>query len=234
MPVPHLCFHRFLSIRLILIPGSLALLCLLSGGCLKSERMEIKESRKRFSNEKDPEFGVTASQRFLREQSHGGGGGMASSSGKPVNPFRWVTPEGWTEKESSSMRVINLGFGENGEGECYLTALPGDGGGLASNINRWRGQMGLDDLSAEELAALPEKTFLSLPAKFVDMKGDFGGMSRPGVPAAETKSNYRLLGLVQVQEPFTFFIKMVGPADVVAQNEADFHAFCQSITIGAH
>ena len=204
-------------------------------GCGKSDRMEIKESRKRFTGEVDPEFGLTSSQRFLKNADGSGGGGMASQQeGPPTNPFRWKVPEGWTENSSSRMRLINLSFGPNGEGECYLTALPGEGGGIPMNVNRWRGQMGLEELSDEAIAELPEKTLLGMAAKFVDLKGDFGGMSFPGAPPSPKKSDYRLLGLVQQQPPFTFFVKMTGPAALVAANEEAFNSFCQSITIGAH
>lgn len=204
-------------------------------GCEKPDRLEISESRKRFTGETDPEFGLTAEQRFLKEGAATGGDGMAGQAeGPPTNPFRWVVPEGWGEKASSRMRLINLSFGPNAEGECYLTALPGEAGGIPMNVNRWRGQMGLEPLSEEEMSTLPEKPLLGMAAKFVDFRGDFGGMSLPGAPAAEKKTDYRMLGLIQQQPPFTFFVKMTGPADIVAANEEAFYSFCQSITIGAH
>ena len=210
-----------------------AAFCLL--GCETGDRVEINKSRKRFTGEADPEFGLTAAQRFLKDEGAGAGEMAAQpDDGPPRNPFRWVVPEGWGEKTSSRMRLINLSFGPNGDGECYLTALPGDAGGIPMNVNRWRGQMGLDDLSDEEIGALPEKPLLGMAAKFIDLKGDFGGMSMPGAPAAEKKSDYRMLGLIQQQSPFTFFVKMTGPADVVTANEEAFYAFCDSITIGAH
>ncbi|MGK0188231.1 MAG: hypothetical protein ACI9R3_004023 [Verrucomicrobiales bacterium] len=214
-----------------------AVVPLASVSCEKPDRMVIEESRKRFAGEADPEFGLTAKQRFLKEgaAADGGSGGMIADSDAPAkNPFRWVAPDGWGEKAASRMRLINLSFGPNDEGECYLTALPGEAGGIPSNVNRWRGQMGLEDLTNDEIDALPEKPLLQLAAKFIDLKGDFGGMSFPGAPASDKKSNYRMLGLIQQQSPFTFFVKMTGPAEIVAANEEAFFTFCQSITIGAH
>ena len=211
---------------------------ILSIGCEKPDRVELTESRKRFVGEQDPEFGLTARQRFLKDSD--GTGPMAGSemAGQPdtppQNPFRWTVPDGWSDKASSRMRLINLSFGPDGEGECYLTALPGEAGGIPSNVNRWRGQMGLESLTEEQINELPEKPLLGTAAKFVDIRGDFGGMSLPGAPAAEKKSDYRLIGLIQQQSPFTFFVKMTGPADMVAANEEAFYTFCQSITIGAH
>lgn len=202
--------------------------------CDLPDRFEIKTSRKRFTGEKDPEVGLTAQQRFLKSAETSGAAGTAAQDGEPVNPFRWTTPEGWTENTSSRMRVINLSFGPSGEGECYLTALPGEGGGIAMNVNRWRGQMGLEELTAEEIAALPEKPLLGTSAKFVDLRGDFGGMTLPGTEESPKKTGYRMLGLIQQQSQFTFFVKMTGPASLVAENETAFDSFTQSITIGAH
>ncbi|MEZ5324410.1 MAG: hypothetical protein R3F19_05045 [Verrucomicrobiales bacterium] len=223
---------RLCSIPLLVLVGILSL------GCEKPDRMEVTESRKRFAGEKDPEFGLTARERFLKNPSASGSMGSGAMAGQgeepPKNPFRWTAPDGWGEKDSSRMRLINLSFGPNGEGECYLTALPGEAGGIPPNVNRWRSQMGLEALTDEQIDALPEKPLLKAPAKFVDLKGDFGGMSFPGAPPAEKKSDYRLLGLIQQQSPFTFFVKMTGPADLVAANEQAFYTFCESITIGEH
>ena len=44
-------------------------------------------------------------------------------------PFKWEKPESWKNEDQSSMRVANFSFGENSEGECYFTVLPGGGGG---------------------------------------------------------------------------------------------------------
>lgn len=229
--IPKLCFSTSqVGLALVTVSTSLAMM-----GCEKPDRMEIGDSRERFTGEEDPVFGLTAKQRFLKDEAGAGGGGLvADSEAPPTNPFRWVVPEGWNEKATSRMRLINLSFGPNDEGECYLTALPGEAGGIPSNVNRWRGQMGLEDLTDEEIDALPEQMFLGMAAKFVDLRGDFGGMSFPGAPASEKKSDYRMLGLVQQQLPFTFFVKMTGPAELVAANEDAFFKFCQSITIGAH
>jgi hypothetical protein len=94
--------------------------------------------------------------------------------------------------------------------------------------------MGLDPLSEEEVTALPERPLLGASAKFVDIEGDFGGMAIPGAPASEAKEDYRLLGLIQEQAQFTFFVKMTGPKALVSEQEAAFDSFCRSITLVAH
>jgi hypothetical protein len=154
---------------------------------------------------------------------------------RPAEPqlaFTWDTPMGWKEapidpaSPMAGMRLINLSFGPNGEGECYLSMMPGEAGGLEANINRWRKQMGLPDFTPEEFAKLTSKKLFGRDSTFVSFDGDFKGM---GAEAA--KKGYRLLGLVQPTPQFTLFVKMTGPKDLVAANEAAFDQFCQSIDI---
>lgn len=151
------------------------------------------------------------------QHSHGTG-----SEGSPTLVHE--TPEGWTESEAP-MRDLNFTFGENGEGECYLTRLPGAGGGLAPNVNRWRQQMGAEALTEEEVDALPKKTLFGQPATYVTVEGDFSGMS------GDKKENYRLLGLILSSPAGAIFVKMTGPKDLVDKNEVAFEQFTDSLGI---
>ncbi|MEM9016578.1 MAG: hypothetical protein AAGC68_06160 [Verrucomicrobiota bacterium] len=137
------------------------------------------------------------------------------------------TPENWSENPPSMMRDINLSFGENGEGECYVARLPGAGGGLAANINRWRGQMGAAPLSEDEIAALPTKPLFGQPATFLSVDGDFNS----GMGTTETKLDYRLVGLILSSNAGAVFVKMTGPRMLVQENESSFHAFVDSIDV---
>ena len=74
--------------------------------------------------------------------------------------LEWELPAGWQELPPSSMRAANFRVDADGTTECYLTLLPGDAGGLAANVNRWRGQMSLPPASADEIAHAPRKTLL--------------------------------------------------------------------------
>jgi hypothetical protein len=140
------------------------------------------------------------------------------------HPLVWTTPEGWTEKPPGQMRLIDMSFGPGGEGECYVSAMPGAAGGLAANINRWRGQVGQPPLSDEEIDKLPRKMFLGAPAHFVSADGDF-----KNVGEETSRTGYRLLGLIHQAPDLTLFVKMTGPQALVEQNTAAFEAFCQSV-----
>jgi hypothetical protein len=141
------------------------------------------------------------------------------------HPFTWTTPVGWTEGTVSKMRLIDFRFGPNGEGECYLTALPQDGGGAAANLNRWRGQLGQSPLGQSEIDALPKKTLLGAEGIFLTVDGDFKGMG----DAADAKKDYRLLGVLLPNDQLTIFVKLTGPKALVEANAAGFESFCASL-----
>lgn len=189
-----------------------------------TERMEITETRELSSHSAPAQPMVSSAVRFFDNQP--------DPAAPKENPLSWATPEGWKESPADAastmggMRLINLSFGPNGEGECYLSAMPGTAGGLEANVNRWRTQMGLPAFTPEELAKLPTKKFLNRDSTFVSFDGDFKGMGE-----AEAKKGYRLVGLVQPAPEFTLFVKMTGPKELVAANEAAFDQFCQSISI---
>lgn len=166
----------------------------------------------------------SAPQRYRMPSQTAGEAQSNGSGGDSALPFVWTTPEGWTQQTGAPMRDLSFTFGENGEGECYLSRLPGAGGGLVANVNRWRGQMGQDPLTEEEILALPQKALFGLPGTFVDVSGDFSGMG-----AGEAKKDYRMLGVILTSEAGAVFVKMTGPADLIAAHEASFDLFCQSL-----
>jgi len=149
----------------------------------------------------------------------------AAAPGEP--PFEFDTPESWKPAPSSQMRMINFTFGPNDEGECYLTFMPGNAGGIQANLDRWRRQMGLEPFTAEELGNLAMKPFLSGEAFFVDFEGTFSGMGQA------PREGYRLLGLIHEQQGLTGFAKMTGPSDLVAAEAANFDDFVASLRFRA-
>lgn len=139
----------------------------------------------------------------------------------------YTTPDGWTEQPASMMRDVNLAFGPDNEGECYVARLPGAGGGLVANVNRWRSQMGADPLTEAEINALPTKPLFGQPATFMSVDGDFS----PGMGSSEVKKNQRLLGLILASDAGAVFVKMTGPKNLVADQAAAFDVFTSSLDV---
>ena len=65
----------------------------------------------------------------------------------------YTVPEGWEDLPASGIRKANLNISDgNGTAELTVLVFPGDVGGRLANINRWRGQLGLNDATPEDLS----------------------------------------------------------------------------------
>jgi len=152
--------------------------------------------------------------------SGAGMGGLPPVGGFDSMDLEWNAPEGWVKAPDNAMRLVTYTVGE---AECYVAVLSGPAGGVNANINRWQQQMGQPVLSELELAALPKLNVLGRESAMVEIKGEYTGMG-------ETRdANYGMLGLVCPLEGQTLFVKMVGPAEVIAGQTDQFKAFCTSL-----
>jgi len=199
-----------------------ALIGLLTSCHRLEEREAITETREISSYAAKQHVDIPSSTRFFDD---------AKEKEQARPNFRelltWKAPEGWTESatpDPSGMRMLDLRFGPNQEGECYISLMPGPAGGLEANVNRWRTQMGQAPYTADEISKLSKKPFFNRDATFVAFDGDFKGFG-----AEQARTGYRLLGLIHSADQATIFVKLTGPKALVDQNAAAFDTFCQSI-----
>ncbi|HRK33159.1 MAG TPA: hypothetical protein PLJ47_01090 [Candidatus Hydrogenedentes bacterium] len=151
------------------------------------------------------------------------------AAGAEAQPkFTWTTPQGWTELPTSQLRSINLRPAGDENAECYMTMLAGGGGGLAANVNRWRGQMGQEPLDEAAITALPKKKLLGMDASYVEVEGTYGGMS-----GDQQRPDYKLAGLILAAGDMAVTVKLTGPKALIDAELANFEAFCGSISLGA-
>lgn len=187
-------------------------------------------NRKLSENENSFRLVETSAERFryklTSSKPSGSEGGDTSESARQFG-LTYTTPDGWTKTPGSPMRDVNLSFGTNGEGECYVARLPGMGGGLLANVNRWRQQMGGSPITQVQADALPVRPLFGQPAKFIKVDGKFSGMG-----ATEGKDDYRMLGLILASEAGAVFVKMTGPRKLVEANEKNFNIFTNSLDVG--
>ena len=146
-----------------------------------------------------------------------------TTSGFDPNAVTWDAPEGWTRAPDRAMRLVTFNAGPEDRCECYIAVLRGAAGGVGANINRWRAQMGQEPLDAEAVAALPRMQVLGQQAPFVEVHGPYEGMFGDSLPDAV------LLGVICALDDGTLFVKMIGPADAMAEQREAFVAFCQSL-----
>lgn len=201
-------------------PSKLAFLlatsCLVVSCDRVTERMDITETRPLSKHAREPQLDIPSKVRFYDD--------TRDEAGKGEHPLVWATPAGWTEGTPSQMRLIDLKFGPNQEGECYLSALPGPAGGVAANLNRWRNQLGLESLPEADIEKLPRKPFMGENAYYLVADGDYRNVGQE-----EAAKEYRLVGLLQEAPELTLFVKMTGPRALVEANMASFESFIASI-----
>jgi hypothetical protein len=168
-------------------------------------------------------WGASDAERF--------GTSAADFAANAKNPARaapsYDLPTGWVELPPAPMREVNLAVAGDARAGCYLTTLNGEAGGLAANVNRWRGQLSLPPLTAEEIAALPRVEWLGRSAVLADFEGAWTGMAGDGEP-----SEGRLVGLLAIDPSRSRFLKMVGPRDVIAREVGAFRALVASFREG--
>ena len=130
--------------------------------------------------------------------------------------LKWKTPAGWQEIPPGTMRVASFKVaGADGkQADVSVIPLPGGAGGDFSNVNRWRGQVGLAPVDEVELAKLAQPvTVAGQPAALYEQAGDA----------------IRILAVIQHREGTAWFFKMTGDSQLVAQSKPAFVDFLQSV-----
>ena len=129
----------------------------------------------------------------------------------------YSVPEGWEDLPASGIRKANLKVSdESGTAELTVLVFPGDVGGRLANINRWRGQVGLDDATPEDLPTFTENYSISQhPGLYVRLEG--GAQS--------------ILGGMLPFHGNTWFFKFLGSSGTVLGNEGKMKAFLDSFQL---
>lgn len=132
----------------------------------------------------------------------------------------WTVPAGWQEGPPEQFLTAKfvIAGADGTEAAVNVSALAGDGGGLPANVNRWRHQIGLGPMTDADAANLPSLNVSGGRAAMVDMSGTDG----------RTGKVTRLIGVVLPHGDQTWFYKLMGDAEIVAQQEDAFIQFVQS------
>jgi hypothetical protein len=195
---------------------ALGLLVLLAAACGRNQGpRDIPETRRVQTGTAGVARAVDSAQRFGYE--------ARDAANTPASGgLAWDLPAGWSELPPTPLRIAN--FAVAPEVECYLTVLPGGGGGLAANLNRWRRQMSLPPHTDAEIAALSKRTVLGAEARYVEYEGTYSGMD-----GVAPRPHSLLVGVAFEHDGQGMFIKMVGPAGTVRGQIAAFEALCASL-----
>jgi len=148
---------------------------------------------------------------------------FAPAAPVPEVTLEWDVPEGWAEAPSSSS-ILFAEFAattDAGDARVTVTRLTADGGGVLSNINRWRGQVGLDPVPTIEAQPMDVVTIGDGPAAFLDLTA---------LEGAEVAIERMLVVILpRLQEGQTWYFKATGPPAALDQQKNRFIQFVQSV-----
>jgi hypothetical protein len=144
--------------------------------------------------------------------------------------WRWEKPLPWQEKVSAGLRLMTFSIADReSSGQCTLVSLPGDGGGIQANVQRWLEQLQLPVFSPQELDG-----FLRRQKKMQTKDGlpvvviDFTTLGQP----RQRPVMSMLVALVSAENQ-TLFVKLSGGTELLEKNREAFYKFCLSLSMGA-
>jgi hypothetical protein len=143
----------------------------------------------------------------------------AQSVGANAKQFIWTKPSQWKEKEASGMRLGSFevpGKSATEKGDLSIIMLAGDAGGVAANVNRWRGQAGLAELPEAEITKSAK-----------EYKGPLGPIQIFQIQGEKDKDSI-LAGVIR-HAGNTIFVKLTSKKDLILAKQSEFADFCKSI-----
>ena len=139
---------------------------------------------------------------------------VGNSPHQDSHPVHWTTPSGWKELAPTERRVGNF-LVTKGEKKVEISIIPfsGRAGTELANVNRWRGEIGLDPIAESEISGQPV-AIGGANGKLYDFSG-----SESNTVAAILEKNGT-----------SWFFKMRGDKEIVSQNKPTFVEFLNSIS----
>ena len=140
---------------------------------------------------------------------------VISTASAQLKNLEWTLPEAWELSDKKSMmRIATFVVKDNKELSVSASKFGGQAGGELANVNRWRGQLGLSPVSAEELAKTLEVIDTKAgKAKLVDISND-------------TK---QMLAVILPYNDSTYFFKLMGKKEDVTKQKANMVKLVKSL-----
>ena len=129
----------------------------------------------------------------------------------------WEKPDSWVPSKGSSMRLASFAIPYSGNsGDLSVIQLGGDGGGLESNVNRWRRQLNLEPISLIEI----EKNIIMKEGSFSNYKI---------IQIINQKMESAFLCAIIPNDNTTIFVKLSLKPIGINEVKDDFITFCSSL-----
>jgi hypothetical protein len=140
----------------------------------------------------------------------------ATQSGEiSVGGARMTVPASWQRQPDQQMRVATF---RAGEADVIITRFGAESFvQLLPNVNRWRGQVGLEPLTDEKQVTSEELAVGNLKLRVFDFIGP------------QKRARIAVIN----DGPAVWYFKIQGTADAVAKEQPAFDAFLRSIQLGS-
>jgi hypothetical protein len=137
----------------------------------------------------------------------------------PSDSVVWQVPGDW--KLEKAGQFVTAAYILPDGGKVTVSKLAGDGGGLAANINRWRGQVGLKPLAGKDVSGQPLKIADSTEEmQLFNLTSENSAADSQGI----------LAGVLPLKTE-TWYFKFSGPVGVIRKAEGVFAEFLRSVRI---
>lgn len=144
---------------------------------------------------------------------------MEAQQVEPQSPITFDLPKGWVKLPARPPRLINLRTDDSAaSAEVTGMVFPAAGamGDLLANVNRWRGQVGLVETDEQGISEQAEQIKVDgSDGNYVVLIGEKDG----------------ILAAMAERDGGIWFLKMMGPADVVQAEQENFRSWIASLKI---
>jgi hypothetical protein len=138
--------------------------------------------------------------------------------------LEWKKPSAWKELDASGMRLgsFSIEGSHSQQAQVSIVRLAGSVGSLLANVNRWRGQLRLEAISSEELSSVvSERKVGAQSVSFVSLESK--------VSVAQENVLSKMVVAIIRKDSGALFVKLMGPSELVSDNEVVFNQFVASI-----
>jgi hypothetical protein len=163
------------------------------------------------------------------------------AQGKPYaiaeGKFKLTPPANWVVKPPKNFIIeheFEVPAAEGDETPARVTVM-GAGGSIEANVQRWRDQFTpADGAEAKDAAKVEKKKIAGQQVHVVNLSGNYLDKA-PAQAKGVERENYRMLAAIIEttqggKKTGNYFIKLVGPAQTVGENEEGFEKMLESLS----
>ncbi|MFT5206679.1 MAG: hypothetical protein ACI9CF_000418 [Candidatus Omnitrophota bacterium] len=137
--------------------------------------------------------------------------------------MHWIKPEAWVQKEAGGMRLASFETKASKPIDISIVTLSGSAGGLEANINRWRGQLGLQPLKGGAQSDTIDKINVNgMAVVIVWLEGN--------ADQIDSQLAQSILAAIIKHGNKQYFIKLMGPVEAIESERENLNQFLESIS----